>query len=89
MRYTEPTDTMVTGSRGIFAGSEYGLDPGFIADSFKARSAQAQATSCVVRTHQGVAVTVFGIIQAPCRPRHAVAPMEDSSNLLSTAYFSF
>jgi hypothetical protein len=33
MRYTEPTDTIVTGSRGIFAGSEYGLGPGFIADA--------------------------------------------------------
>lgn len=33
MRYTEFTDTIVTGSRGIFAGSEYGLDPGFIADA--------------------------------------------------------
>ena len=33
MRYTELTDTIITGSRGIFAGSEYGLDPGFIADA--------------------------------------------------------
>jgi hypothetical protein len=88
MRYTELTDTIATGSREIFAGSKYGLDPGFIADadhiavsntdpitgapakldskrprdSFKARSAQAQATSCVVRTHQGATVTMFGII---------------------------
>ena len=33
MRYTGLTDTMVTGSRGTFAGSEYGLDAGFIADA--------------------------------------------------------
>jgi hypothetical protein len=33
MRYTELTDTIVTGPREIFAGSEYGLDPGFIADA--------------------------------------------------------